>query len=61
MLPVGMIPINPTNVMYAGCGMFQWPRDKCLLHAKLMSTTLTQLLIFGFSYLLTNKRDSTMY
>ena len=29
--------------------------DKCLLHAKLMSTTLTQLLIFRFSCLLTNR------
>ena len=29
--------------------------DKCLSHAKLMSTALTQLLIFRFSYLLTNK------
>ena len=29
--------------------------DKCLLHAKLISTSLTQLLIFRFSYLLTNK------
>ena len=31
------------------------PGDKCLSHAKLMSTALTQLLIFSFSYLLTNK------
>ena len=30
--------------------------DKNLLHAKLMSTALTQLLIFRFSCLLTNKR-----
>ena len=29
--------------------------DKCLLHAKLMSTALIQLLVFRFSYLLTNK------
>ena len=29
--------------------------DKSLLHAKLMSTALTQLLIFRFSCLLTNK------
>ena len=29
--------------------------DKCLSHAKLMSTTLTKLLIFRFSCLLTNK------
>ena len=29
--------------------------DKCLLHAKLKSTALTQLLIFRFSCLLTNK------
>ena len=29
--------------------------DKCLSHAKQMSTALTQLLIFRFSYLLTNK------
>ena len=30
-------------------------RDKSLFHAKLMSTALTQLLIFRFSCLLTNK------
>ena len=35
--------------------------DKCLLHAKLMSTALTQLLIFSFPYLLTNKRVLHMY
>ena len=29
--------------------------DKCLSHAKLMSTALTQLCIFRFSCLLTNK------
>ena len=29
--------------------------DKCLSHAKLISTALTQLLISRFSYLLTNK------
>ena len=28
--------------------------DKCLLHGNLMSTALTQLLIFRFSYLLTH-------
>ena len=31
------------------------PGDKCLPHARLMSTALTQLLIFRFSCLLTNK------
>ena len=30
-------------------------QNKCLLHAKLMSTALTQLPIFRFSFLLTNK------
>ena len=34
--------------------------DKHLSHAKLMSTALTQLLVFRFSYLLT-KRGSAMY
>ena len=29
--------------------------DKSLSHAKLMSTALTQLLVFSFSCLLTNK------
>ena len=35
--------------------------DKCLSYAKVMSTALTQLLIFSFSYLLTNKRVAHMY
>ena len=34
---------------------------KCLLHDKLMSTALTQLLIFRFSHLLTNKGICTVY
>ena len=34
---------------------FNFLGDKCLSHAKLMSTALTQLLIFRFSCLLTNK------
>ena len=29
--------------------------DKCLSLAKLMSTALTQLLVFRFSYILTHK------
>ena len=34
--------------------------NKCLLHAKPMSTVLTQVLIFRFPCLLTNKRDNAM-
>ena len=34
---------------------FSYLGDKCLLHAKQMRTALTQLLIFRFSYLITNK------
>ena len=45
----------------AGCVYVNCIGDKCLSHAKLMSTALTQLLIFRFSYLLTNKKGSTIY
>ena len=34
---------------------FNFIEDKCLSYAKLKNTALTQLLIFRFSYLLTNK------
>ena len=47
-------PLSYCYVMQAVLS-FSCLGDKCLSHAKLMSTALTQLLIFRFPCLLTNK------
>ena len=49
------IPDKPPCYVMQAVVSVSCPGDKCLLHAKLMSTALTQLPIFRSSCLLTNK------